>query len=347
MLCGLSVTCLPWFVKNAYLTGNPVYPLGYAVFGGTGLDAARALQWAQAHRVPVESSSGSSYSLVALANSARQVIVASEFTQPCLMFFAVVGLLGSSVFSGDMGGRVAKRLRWPIAWFTFSAWILLVWWFATHRIDRFWLPAVSIWAVLAGFGMGWMATKVSHGMATAIVLFGLLYGIVINGSQTIGDNRYFVSLEALRADGGDEETVGRISGPIAWCNKNLTREKTRLLLVGEARVYDFLMPIVYSTCFDRSPVEACLRDKAVDDQRNQLEAVGATHLLVNWTEIGRYRNPGNYGFSDWPSREDFQKMVQSGLLRPVDWPFASESAELFEVIAEKTDFGSGEKPAGP
>jgi hypothetical protein len=91
------------------------------------------------------------------------------------------------------------------------------------------------------------------------------------------------------------------------------------------------MPIVYSTCFDRSPVEGLLRDKTVEQQRENLRAAGATHLLVNWAEIARYRNPGNYGFSDWPSREDIEKLLESGVIRRVAWPFAAEVAEMFEV----------------
>ena len=140
--------------------------------------------------------------------------------------------------------------------------------------------------------------RVSHGLATAFVLFGLVYGIVVNASPAIGDNRFFVSLNALRTDGGDEETVGRLGRTIAWCNDNLTQANVKLLLVGEARGFDFRMPIVYSTCFDVSPVEQLLRGKTTAQQLAALESAGATHLMVNWTEIARYRGPGNYGFSD-------------------------------------------------
>ena len=336
MVSGLSLTCVPWYVKNAVLTGNPVYPLEYSVFGGKDLDSARAQQWAKAHRVPVDGKTGSAYSVNAFVNSAKQIVVASDGTQPILLFLAVCGLLGPLAIGGAEGWKrtwpVGWLGNWPMGWLVWSVWILLVWWLATHRIDRFWLPAVSIWAVLAGFGLAWLVTWVSHGLATALVLFGLAYGIVMNASPAIGDNRYFVSLEALRSDGGDDENVGRLSRPIAWCNENLPKAETKLLLVGEARAFDFRMPIVYSTCFDVSPVEKWLRGKTAEQQRTNLHAAGATHMLFNWTEIARYRNPGNYGFSDWPSREDIEKLWESGVVRRVEWPFAAESAELFEVV---------------
>lgn len=326
--CGLSLTCVPWYAKNAVLTGNPVYPLGHSVFGGKGLDSARAQQWSKAHRVP-------EYSGKALIDSAKQILVASDGTHPTLLFLAVCGLLGPLVLSRSARRRESILrtwlVHWPTIWMVGSVWIFVVWWLATHRIDRFWLPAVSILAGLAGYGVAWLAMRVSHGLATGLLLFGLAYGIVVNASPAIGDNRYFVALEDLRSDGGDDENVGRISRPIAWCNENLPHEGTKALLVGEARAFDFRMPIVYSTCFDRSPVEGLLRDKTVEQQRENLRAAGATHLLVNWAEIARYRNPGNYGFSDWPSREDIEKLLESGVIRRVAWPFAAEVAEMFEV----------------
>ncbi len=340
-ICGLSLTCAPWYVKNAVLTGNPVYPLGYSVFGGKNLDPARAEQWSKAHRVPA-------YSVSALADSAKQVLVASDATQPMVLFLAMCGLLGPPAIRHAIrhATRRAKRTsqfpwkpawssQWAMVWLACSVWILLVWWLATHRIDRFWLPAVSIWAVLAGVGLARLVTRVSHGLATALVLFGLAYGIVINASPAAGDNRYFVSLEGLRSDGGDDENVGRLSRQIAWCNDNLPQAKTKLLLVGEARAFDFRMPIVYSTCFDISPVETWLRGKTAEQQRANLKAAGATHMLVNWAEIARYRNPGNYGFSDWPSREDIDELLDSGVVQRVEWPFAAEAAELYEVVSSE------------
>lgn len=333
--CGLSLTCVPWYVKNAVLTGNPVYPLAYSVFGGKGLDSERAKQWSTAHRVP-------EYSLNALINSAKQIVVASDETQPVLILLVICGLVGPltmrRVEREQAVGRQVGLKRWLMCWSTSwvaaSVWILVVWWVATHRIDRFWLPVVSIWAVLAGSGLAWLATRVSHGLATALVLFALSYGIVVNASPAIGDNRFFVSLQGLRTDGGDDENVGRLSRPIAWCNDHLTQSQTKLLLVGEARGFDFRMPILCSTCFDRSPAEMLLRGKTGEQQRANLRAVGATHLMVNWSEIGRYRTAGNYGFSDWPSHADIGELLESGVIRRVEWPIAGEAAELFQVITE-------------
>ena len=338
---GLLLTCVPWYLKNAVLTGNPFYPLAYEWFGGVGLNAERAAQWSQAHRVPIDAVSGSAYSLGALMTSAKQLLVASEFVQPSLIILLICGLIG--VWHLKDKRRVAEVWFWAAG----ALWILSVWWVATHRIDRFWLPAVSLAAPIAGIGLLWLSRYVSHGLATAILLTGLGFGLLINTSPVIGDTRFFVSLAALRTDdgnadelaaeGGGEELPGRMNRSTGWCNEHLDLESTKLALVGEARAFDFRMPVIYNTCFDPSPAEAMLRvdgaeDNSMEKLREKVRSAGVTHVLVNWAEISRYRSPGNYGFSDWPTRPGrIATLVESGLLKPVGWPISGEIAELFEV----------------
>ena len=46
---GWAIVMTPWLAKNVVDTGNPVYPLGYRVFGARHWDDARERQWAHAH----------------------------------------------------------------------------------------------------------------------------------------------------------------------------------------------------------------------------------------------------------------------------------------------------------
>lgn len=313
----LVLTALPWYLKNWALIGNPVFPLGYAVFGASNFDAAQAEQWARAHRP--QASGGQPYSLAAVIESLRQLLLTSEFALPSLWILLVVGI-----------SAAWRQYKWSIGWLALMVWGYGVWWLATHRLDRFWLPLLPIECVLAGIGFAAVAKQVSAKLAVSLVLVGLLYGAIINSSPVLGDNRFLVLLDALRNDGGDEHTVGRLSPSIAWCNQNLSPEH-RLLLIGEARVFDFRNPIIYSTCFDRSPAELWLRDRTLNEQREHLRQAGVTHLMVSWSELARYRSPGNYGFSSWPVPGDFEQMVASGLLRPVAWGLDDRSHQLFEV----------------
>jgi hypothetical protein len=320
IFCGIAVTCLPWYGKNLAFTGNPFYPLAYSVFGGKGLDEEQAQQWSMAHRVPDAILGETVYGPAALVKSIQRVTLFADAVLPSLI---VLGLLGWLF--------VLRKCVWGNLWLTQLLWMFAVWWFATHRIDRFWLPSIALQAVMAGAGLNWMIHRISLGLGTVIVLVGLVYGIVVSTSSVQCDNRFLVKLDSLRDDGGDDVFVGRINTGLAWCNKNLNRPDVKVLLVGEARVFDFKMPIIYSTCFNRSKAEVWLKGRAADVQLSNLRSAGVTHVFVCWTELSRYRSPGNYGFSDWPVPDDLKAMVDTGVLEPVDWGQNPNSMELFKV----------------
>lgn len=327
---GLGLTCGTWYAKNAMLANNPVYPLAYQLFGGRTLTENKARQWETAHRVPRESFVDSNnqthqsrpYSFRALFKSAAQVLVGSPNLQPAMIVLLCLGIATGWRQSG-----------WFWLWLALSIWILLVWWAATHRIDRFWLPILPLWAACAAVGARWLRTKVSHGLACAMLLIGAFYGVLVAASPVIGDNRFLVKLATLREDAGaDEREVGRISPALAWINQHLDATRHRLALIGEARVFDYRVPIIYSTCFDTSSMETRLRGKAPLEQLASLKADKITHIFINWKELHRYRSPGNYGFSDWPTRESIDELIRSGIARKdADWPFDSAELELLQV----------------
>jgi hypothetical protein len=147
----------------------------------------------------------------------------------------------------------------------------------------------------------------------------------------VSDNRYFVSVEALRDDRGYETQVPRISQEQAWINEHLTANDSSVLLIGEARVFEYRVPILYSTCFDTNPGETLLRDRSPAEQLAALHERGITHIMVNWSEIARYRSVGNYGFSDWPQPSDLQRLIDNGVAVKVDWGIADSSATLLRV----------------
>lgn len=360
MLVGMLLTGFPWYAKNFVWTGNPVFPLATGLFGTGGLDAAQVERWQAAHRVPANG-----YTPAAAWESLVQVFLTSPFLQPALIVLLLCGVVVTAsgllerawgrfsrssstgppkggLPAGDLpagqlpkqsGGRAAAQ--WGQAWFWLMLWIGVVWWGATHRIDRFLLPALPLACGLASLGAAWISRRLGLSLAAAIVLLGMAYGVHSMVSGTIGDNRFLVSLRALRTDAGSDDLPGRIIPPIGWANEVLDGDETQLLLIGEARAYDFRMPIVYSTCFDRSLAEEWLRDQSPEQQRSNLHRAGITHVMVNWSELERYRSDGNYGFSDWPQRTDIAGLVESEVLRPVGSPFDSRVVEVFAVDEER------------
>ena len=105
----------------------------------------------------------------------------------------------------------------------------------------------------------------------------------------------------------------------------------KILLVGEARAFEFLAPIEYSTCFDLNPGEIYLRGNSRTEQIASLKQHGITHILIQWSEINRYRHPNNYGFSEWPQPKDIQQLIDDQVANSVDWGFPMTLAELLEV----------------
>ncbi len=85
-LLGWSMVMAPWLARNVVDTGNPVYPLGYHVFGGRHWDEAREAQWSRRHG-PKEAT------LDALGNSLVDVAGRSDWQSPLYLAFAPLALI--------------------------------------------------------------------------------------------------------------------------------------------------------------------------------------------------------------------------------------------------------------
>ncbi len=320
----LAAGCVvgPWYAKNALMTGNPVYPL---VFGGRTRTPERREQWNRAHQVPRDTQ-GRRYHPAQLADSLALVGWNSRMTHPLLLPLA---LLAAWV------GRRQTPIRGLLA---ALLWVFLVWWLATHRVDRFLVPVLSWVALLAGCGFVWFRRSVGRPAATALLLAGLAYGAVYSVAPTSGlyDPRLLVSLTELRRDEPDEPGgPSRVSAAHRFLNDHLEPDQ-RVLLVGDAQPFDLEVPVLYNTCFDQCHFERLLRDRSGDQRREALQAEGISHVFIHWGELARYRSPGNYGYSDFVTRElVWNELVkQQGLLRPVRLEIETHVGEMFQVVDE-------------
>lgn len=319
----LLITCAPWFIKNLAETQNPVYPLAYDWFGGDALSQAQADRWNEVHR-PQSTAGSPAFSFGAAFASAKQLFVSSPFLNPSLVFFACCGLV-SAVLTRER----AVWLWWAVA---LAAWIIAVWWIATHRIDRFWLPALPLITLVAGFAIARLG-DLAPTACCLFVLFGLLLGCLqaLSGAGP-KDNRFFVSLNALEQEVAGQTDVGFLS-PRAWINARLGAS-SKLLCVGDAKAYHYRTPLLYATCFNSPPGKDWLQDKSPQEQTAALKQNGITHLAVDWSEIARYRSPGNYGFSDWPQTADIEGMIQAGVLTRLATPFDPASFDILQVQSD-------------
>jgi 4-amino-4-deoxy-L-arabinose transferase-like glycosyltransferase len=305
------VACGPWLAKNAAFTGNPVYPLLYGLFDGATRTAEKNAQWVRHHSPP-------NFDPADLAAHLVDVVERSEWLSPVLWPLAALSLL---IWWRRRGDERAQVIRW--LWL-YLAFIVAAWWLATHRIDRFWVPALPIVALLAGAGAIWSAHPAWRKSLIAVLLISCAPNLLMDGAWAGGDHRYFVGLQRLRHD------RARVD-PWHLALNNRLAAPDAVLLVGDAQPFDLEMPAYYNTVFDDSLFEALVRDRTPDEIRRELAALRIRYIYVHWGEIARYRSPGNYGFTDFVQPEVFQRLVDEGILDPPLPPIDGHPGQVFPV----------------
>jgi hypothetical protein len=313
-LLGNVAGCGLWLGKNWILTGNPTYPLLYSVFGGETRTAEKDAQWRQAHEVPRDQL-GRRYSLGQAARSLADVLGRSRWHHVLILPFSLL------IFSRR------RRLRQAAFWGVALMCVLVSWWLFTHRIDRFWVPALPLMSLLAGIGATWSWGRGWRYVLGAVLSCALVVNWLLISSAYLGPNPLFVSLVQLRED-------PRISASLPmhlYLNQQLT-DADRVLLVGDAAAFDLQIPVLYSTCFDDCLLEQFLRGRDRNERLELLQERGVTHVLVDWSEIARYRD--TYGFTDYvtPNLVHQELVRDQQILRPVALEIAQPAqVELFEV----------------
>jgi dolichyl-phosphate-mannose-protein mannosyltransferase len=292
-LLGWSMVMAPWLARNVVDTGNPVYPLGYHVFGGRLWNEAREAQWQGAHG-PKEAT------LNALGDSLADVAGRSDWQSPLYLAFAPLAFI-----------RPGSR-RLVLALGGFAAYLFFAWWLLTHRIDRFWLPLLPCLAILAGLGADWSerwSWRILRGTILAIALVG---NFIDCTTALTGLNEWTGNLAFLRRD-----VPRRLNPPLAAIDRVLPPD-ARILLVGQAAVFHVGHEILYNTVFNPETIELLAAGKNPQEFHRILKDRGITHVYVDWKEINRHRAPAGYGFTDFVTPERFAAWIQAGVLdRPV------------------------------
>lgn len=306
---GVAVLVGPWLFKNLVETGNPVYPLGYRVFGGRDLDAAWAEKWSRGHARPQAGSVGGE--LRDLGAKAFDVAAVNDWQSPLVFAFAPLAWLWP-------GGRRRVAALWGV-----TLWLFLAWWLFTHHLDRFWLPLLPTAALLAGVGVASLQSGLRSNLAWAALVAGWCFNLGFVSTGLVGYNAGLTSLESAA------DLAVRVSGPdLGWMNSSqILGERPKVLCVGEAALFHARFPYVYNTVFDRSVFEQWLGApgdypaaerplQSPDTLRRLLADQGITHLYVNWGEILRYRHPYSYGYTDFVHPSRFAELVEQGVLAP-------------------------------
>ena len=296
---GVLITVGPWLIRNLHDTGNPVYPLVYSIFGADDWSPEMDAKWERAH-------SSSDHTLIGMLSHLRSVLVGSDWTSGLLFGLAVPSILLL---------RYKSQIRW--LWFM-VLWMLVTWWGLTHRIDRFWIPILPAVAVLAGATWTLFSTRLWRIPLLTAIISGTLFNLQLWRTELPGYQAGLVDLPTMR--------TLPIRRDFQYLNRHLSADD-RILMIGEAEVFDLQIPHAYNTVFDESLFEqwtadptddrqwsARRRSKSAADIRAELHKRGITHVYVNWLEILRYRQPGSYTYTDYVTPARLRQLVDAKVL---------------------------------
>jgi hypothetical protein len=292
---GVLLLASPWLVRSWIDTGNPVYPLAHSVFGGSHWSPEREAQWSRAHGPrPVTTE--------AAAKAALQVAGRSDWQSPLYASLVPLSLVTP--------GFVRRR---AFGLWAHAVWMFVVWFLFTHRLDRFWVPTLPTMAVLAGLGgeaLGRRAGRAGPIALGLVLVAGIAPCAVLVTTDLCGPVRWTERLDVLR-----REVPAEVNPSLARLDAILPPD-ARVLLIGQASVFHLRANVLYNTVFDDDRFEQLARGQTPAQVLARLHEAGITHLYVDWSEIARYRQPGNYGFTDFETPERFASLVRDGVLSP-------------------------------
>jgi hypothetical protein len=289
---------LPWLIKNAIFTGNPVYPLANGIFQSPFWDDVCGARFHK-HHAP---SFGTFAAWASLVVSPWSQSVRESFSSPILLLFAPMFLLVGKAES-----------RWK-----FCAWYALLiyacWWAFTFRPWRFLFPAMPWFALLGAMAAVTLDKERTIGLLTRaalaiLLVFNLNYSFIINAVDINNADQFPPETSKLAVFFGrvsPSEYLGRIYFTIGWMAKNLPPDAT-VLYVGEARIYYTPHRVLANTVYDRSIVgEMVARSKTTDDVLREMRAQGVTHIYINKDELDRVgRNYKYLQDMNWPLFNQF------------------------------------------
>ncbi|MEZ6068346.1 MAG: hypothetical protein R3B90_22120 [Planctomycetaceae bacterium] len=333
---GVVITFGPWLVKNTIETGNPVYPLLWSKLGGASFDAATNSRWERAHAAPAWLLEQPGRILPDAASRLWDVAVGSDWQSAMLFGLAPLSLLTFAAFR-------ATRFVW-----LYLGWLFLTWCWATHRIDRFWVPMIPLLATVGGTGAGVLWERLKHWgqqsgtlgppamrfLGSLPVLLTIVFNLVFITTGLCGFSSYLLD--------GDKARAAATGGSVRTIQAARLGRAARVLFAGEAATFDADFDYLYNTTFDDSIFEQlCVinapatnsppRLKPAADIQSAFASERITHVCVNWKEVLRYRLPGSYGYANFVHPSRFEELIEAGVLErtpyltPVEWKDVDEA----------------------
>jgi hypothetical protein len=259
---------LPWYVKNALLTGNPFYP---HVFGGLNASAAGELR--DAMRSFGHGHSPLDFLLVpARLLGDAKAFDAGEFLSPLFVVFAPVALLYC---------RRDKRVLalWGGVLLYVAAW------FVTTQQARFLVPLMPVLAVLAALGALALASQGRLGRVLAVAGTAAALTVGLAASAVYAAQFAPVVFGTESQDEFLREKVSNYEG-VEWLNRNLGPQD-RVATDVWALLYLQVPYTTFGTMGDLLPFNA-----GPQSTRSFVARQGVTHIAILDDDGDRRRQVG-------------------------------------------------------
>ncbi|MEM1166611.1 MAG: hypothetical protein AAGI30_10020 [Planctomycetota bacterium] len=292
----VGLVCLvPWLVRNAAATGNPVFPYAAGVFGTGHWSAEQVARWNAGHHFD-----GGPIARIAHLFGERGL----GHPQWSGAFVVAPIVLGA-------GALVLQRVRVGVVLLAVAGVQVLAWLGLTHLQSRFLVPmvvpmSVVMAAVIAMGARGRAGVVISVGVLALMASWVVHLVFVTHRAGPV--NAGLVAPPAVRS-GAALLAESRTQSPREFADLvrvvptaggvNLVRERAELrgatiLLIGSATPLFFEGTFVYSTTWDESVFVSALRaaDGDLSPAIESLRLAGITHALVDQSELDRLRRSG-------------------------------------------------------
>lgn len=261
MVVACAVLASPWLIRNAYWTGNPVFPLATSLFGSGHFTPEQVVRYRAAHAPAVEESGLAAR----ISNGWSRTLMDPQF--------------GYVIWIAGMIAVLFLIIRRPradgIVLGSVVLWMLMVWVGATHVVPRFITPVIPLFGIavalvpLPGF--------------LAVGLAGL--NLCVGGYLIWG---WLVPVLDLAHQG-----LFRISTPALLMNEQIEsacRSGRGLALIGDAQAFFYPIDshrLIYRTVFDvRIPPGVSLVDGWLGEPVDSLRKRGVW-VVIHLGELQR------------------------------------------------------------
>ena len=285
----------PWLIKSAILTGNPVYPFFYGIFGGRGWDKAAADYYTHWN-----AKFGMGHSLSDIALVPWNLIMfllpghITSYPKPFNDYQTPLGalspiLLGALFFPAF--GRGASVSVKALAVFALGSLLL---WAATMQYVRYLLPTLPVLCLLAGYVLTQgFALRLKSGYALAVLgVCSLAFSLYL-GSQLLSLEMPVVFGQISRDD-----YIARGFEPYSamqFINTQLPAN-SKIVMYGNPLGFYCDRPYLWGDAIHGVYIPYDTFHSA-DDLRAYLHKIGVTYILI--TPIYFPLTPGLPGYPGW------------------------------------------------